>query len=110
MEQSVDFSGLDYNPELEFEGDFVAVAKLAFKQFEKKYKEKYDLRKYVLSFQSYTISGVLVHKASFIPIPVGLPSEGTLDIPSGGVWSNGPGVSFFFDAQSLELLNTTYMR
>ena len=106
----MDFNDLGYDPELEFEGDYVAIAKLAYEQFDREYAGKYDLRNYVLSFQSYTLDGKLVHSVSFLPIPVGVPNEGILDISSGGVWSNGPGVSFYFDAQSLDLLKTIYMR
>ena len=86
------------------------IAKLAFEKFEKRFKNQYDLRQYKLSFESYLIKGEVVHSISFMPQPVGLPSDGILDIAQDGLWANGPGVSYFYAAGSLELVKTIYMR
>ena len=110
MEQSESFNGLGCNPDTEIEGDYVAIAKLAFKEFGNGYKKKYNLRNYALSFQTFNIQGKHVHRVSFLPNPVGLPSDGILDIAQGGVWANGPGVSYFYAADSLELVKILYMR
>ena len=110
MVELASYEEIGYDPVIELEGEYVAVAKLALDRFEKEYKKKWDLSKYALGFQTYSIAGQKVHGVSFLPNPVGLPSDGVLDIAQGGVWANGPGLSYFYAANSLEFVRKIGMR